>query len=53
MNAGIQQSEVVLLNQISKRELTKILVELIKDSRELQRAVLNVAFSCPNIVTQI
>jgi hypothetical protein len=33
MYAGIQQSEMVLLNQVSKEELAKDLVELIKNDR--------------------
>jgi len=48
-----QQSEVVLLNQMDKDEFTKVVVELIKDSRELQRVILEVVWACPNIVTQI
>ena len=53
MNSEKQQSELVLLNQMDKEELAKALVELIKNDREVQRAILNLAFSCPNIVTQI
>ncbi len=53
MNFEKQQSELVLLNRIGKEELAKALVELIKNDREVQRAILNLAFSCPNIVTQI
>ena len=53
MNFEKQQAEMVLLNEMSQEELTKVLVELIKNDREVQRAILNLAFSCPNIVTQI
>jgi hypothetical protein len=53
MNFEKQQAVAVLLNQVGKDELAKALVELIKNDREIQRAVLNLAFSCPNIVTQI
>ncbi len=53
MNFEKQQAEVVLLNQMDKEELAKALVELIKNDREVQRAILNLAFFCPNIVTQI
>ena len=48
-----QQSELVLLNQISKDQLAKVVVELIKDSRELRRAILEVVWNCPNIVTRV
>ena len=53
MNSEKQQAELVLLNQISEDELAKVVVELIKDSRELRRAILEVVWNCPNIVTQI
>jgi len=53
MNVETLQSELVLLNQMSKDQLAKVLVELIKNDREVQRAILNLAFACPNIVTQI
>ena len=53
MNVETQQSEMVLLNQMSKEEFATVLVELIKDDRELQRAILEVVWNCPNIVTQI
>jgi hypothetical protein len=44
---------MVLLNQMDKDEFAKVLAELIKDSRELRRAILEVVWNCPNIVTQI
>jgi len=47
------QAEMVLLNEMSQEELTKVVVALIKNDREVQRAILNLVFSCPNIVTQI
>ncbi|MFC1636224.1 hypothetical protein ACFL5Z_15445 [Planctomycetota bacterium] len=53
MNIEKQQSELVLLSQMDKEELAKALVELIKNDREVQRAILNLASSCPNIVTQV
>lgn len=53
MNLETQQSELVLLNQMSREELDKILADLVKDNRELQRAILEVVWSCPNIVRKI
>ena len=53
MNAETQESELVLLNQMDKEELAKVLVELINGSRELRRAIWEVVWNCPNIVTQI
>ena len=48
-----QESELVLLNQIVKEELAKVMVELIKNGVELQTAILEVVWNCPNIVTQV
>lgn len=53
MNFEIQQSEMVLLNQISSEELAEVLVELIRNDREVQRAILEVLWACPNVVTRI
>jgi hypothetical protein len=53
MNVETQQPDLVLLDQVSKEELAKVVVELIKNDPEVQRAILDLAFSCPNIVTQI
>jgi len=53
MSIRTQQSELVFLNQIGKEELAKVLVELIKSDREVQRAILNLAFSCPNVMAQV
>ena len=48
-----QHSELVSLDRISKEEFTRLLVDLINNDQEVQKAILNLAFSCPNIVTQI
>jgi len=53
MSSAKQQMATVLLNQVGKDELAKIVVELIKDSCELRRAILEVVWNCPNIVTQV
>ena len=53
MSLEKQQTVTVLLNQVGKDELAKIVIELIKDSRELRRAILEVVWNCPNIVTKI
>jgi len=49
----VQQSELVLLNGISKEEFAKLLADLINNDQEVRKAILNLAFSCPNIVTQV
>jgi hypothetical protein len=48
-----QHAETIVLNNISKEELGRLLVELIENDRDVRRAILNLALSCPNIVTQI
>jgi hypothetical protein len=48
-----QHAETIVLNNMSKDKVAEILVELIKNDREVRRAILNLALSCPNIVTQI
>lgn len=53
MNRQIQRSELVLLDQMSREEFAKILVELVKDNRELRRAILEVVWSCSNIVREV
>ncbi len=53
MNHETQQSELVLLNQMDKDEFAKVVMELIKNDREVQKAIINLLFSCPNIFMQI
>ena len=48
-----QHSELVSLNGRSKEELARLLADLINNDQEVQKAILNLAFSCPNIVTLI
>ena len=48
----VQQSELVSLNEICKEELARLVAVLINNDQEVQKAILNLAFSCPNIVTQ-
>ena len=49
----IQQSELVLLNGINKEEFAKLLADLINNDQEVRKAILNIALSSSNIVTQI
>ena len=39
--------------QLDKNEFTKFLVDAIKNDQEVRKAILNLAFSCPGIMTQI
>jgi hypothetical protein len=53
MNGEIQESKLVSISQIRAEELAKVLVELIKNNSKLQRAILEVVWNCPNIVTRV
>jgi 3-deoxy-D-arabino-heptulosonate 7-phosphate (DAHP) synthase class II len=53
MESEKQQSEMILLNRIGKENVTELLANLIRNSPEIQRAILKVVWSCPNIVTRI
>jgi len=48
-----QHSELISLNGTSKEEFVTLMVDLINNNQEVQKAILNLAFSCPNIVTQV
>lgn len=48
-----QHSELVYLDGIGKEEFARLLVDIIDNDQEVQKAILNLAFSCPNIVTQV
>ena len=53
MSLETQQSELVLSSQMSREEFARILADLIKDNRELRRAILEVVWSCSNIVREV
>jgi hypothetical protein len=48
-----QHSELVSLDGFSKEEFARLVVDLISNNQEVQKAILNLAFCSPNIVTQI
>jgi hypothetical protein len=47
-----QRSGVVLLNEMSREELSKALVALIKNDRQVRMAIINLALASPYIVRQ-
>jgi 3-deoxy-D-arabino-heptulosonate 7-phosphate (DAHP) synthase class II len=53
MESETQRPEMVLLNRIGKENVAELLANLIRESPELQQAILKVVWSCPNIVTRI
>ena len=53
MNLKEEQLELVLLNQINEYVLAKVVVEWIKNNEDLRRAILEVAWKCPNIMTRV
>ena len=52
MIGEIQQSELVLINQISKEQLAEVMAELIKSNPKVISALYNVICSCPNLVVE-
>ena len=52
MSAETQQSELVLMNQMNKEELAKVVSELIRENEEVRMAIINLACASPDIKTQ-
>ena len=53
MSTETQQSELVLINQISKEKLAKVVTELIRENEEIRMAIINLACTSPYIETQM
>jgi len=53
MSTETQQSELVLINQISKEKLAKVVSELIRENEEVRMVIINLACASPYIKTQI
>ena len=53
MNVEAQQAELVLMNQMSKAELAKVVSELIRENEEVRMAIINLACASPHIKTQM
>lgn len=53
MSTETQQSELVLINQISKEKLAKVVSELIRENEEVRMAIINLACTSPYIKTQM
>ena len=52
MTGEIQQSELVLINQMSKEQLAEVMAELIRSNPKIISALYNVICSCPNLVVE-
>ena len=48
-----QQSELILVDQLSKEELARVISELIRENEEIRMAIINLACSSPYIKTQV
>lgn len=48
-----ENQQTVLINPMSKEELAKVIVELIRNNREIQKALIEFMCVSPNIRTQI
>ena len=49
----VQQSELVLVNQLSKEELARVVIELIRNNERVRMAIINLACTSPYIKTQM
>jgi len=47
-----QQIKTILLNAVTKEELTQIITELIKNNNEVRMALINLMCASPYVVTQ-
>jgi len=52
MTGEIQQSELVLINQMSKEQLAEVMAELIRSNPKIISALYNVICNCPNLVVE-
>jgi hypothetical protein len=52
MNVGIQRRELASLNNVDRGEFAGPLVTLIKNNREVGRAIMGLALASPYIVRQ-
>ena len=48
-----ENQQAVLINQMSKEELAKVIAELVRDNAEVQQALIELMCSSPNVVTEI
>ena len=48
-----QQPELVLINQMSKEQIAKVVAELIKENEDARSAIINLACGSPYIVTRM
>ncbi len=46
-------TEVMRMDEMDKEQLTKVIVELIKDDQGVRQAVLHLVCTSPNVVTRI
>jgi len=53
MSTETQQSELALINQVSKEEFAKAVTELIRTNQEVRMAIINLACASPYIKTQM
>ncbi|MHC4740660.1 MAG: hypothetical protein ACYS8Z_02045 [Planctomycetota bacterium] len=53
MRSNVRSPIAVIWENQDKVQLSRLIVELIGEDRELRRAILEVVWNCPNIVTQV
>jgi hypothetical protein len=53
MDLKLSEPGQICLQELSEEELAKLIARLIREGGDLSNAVLEVVWSCPNIVTEI
>ena len=53
MDLKLSEPGQIELKEMSKEDLAKVMVELIRSDGRLRSVIMDIVFSCPNIVTQI
>ena len=48
-----ENQQAVLIDQMSKEELAKVIAELVRDNREVQKALIELMCVSPNVMTEI
>ena len=48
-----QQSELVLVDQLSKEDIARVVIELIRNNERVRMAIINLACTSPYIKTQV
>ena len=53
MELELSEPGQICLQALSKEELVKVITDLIREDRDVKNAILELLWSCPNIVTEL